>query len=407
MLTDVSVRKTAPANKRQEIMDGQVRGLFLLVQPTGAKSFAVRYSRAGRVMKVTLGPYPALSLVEARRRALGIAASVANGADPAEEKKAARKAAARVPETVKTVRTIADEFLKRHTNEHNGARWATETQRILDRNILPSIGDRPAVEVDKAAINDMLDIITARGPIAANRTLAVTKKLFRWSLGRGYVDRDPCAGIAKPGAEQRRDRVLSDDELAHVWRAAEGVAYPFGPAVRTLILTGQRREEVGAMRWSEIDLAEKIWTLPAARAKNNVEHVVPLSDAARLLLRSLPRIGRAGFVFTTTGETAVSGWSKAKANLDDAILEAMQKEDPKAEPLERWTMHDMRRTVATGLAGLGVALPVVEKILNHVSGSFGGVAGVYQRFAFATEKREALDKWAARVAMIAGGTRDG
>ena len=109
-------------------------------------------------------------------------------------------------------------------------------------------------------------------------------------------------------------------------------------------------------------------------------------------------------MFTTTGETAVSGWSKAKANLDDAILEAMQKEDPKAEPLERWTMHDLRRTVATGLAGLGVALPVVEKILNHVSGSFGGVAGVYQRFAFATEKREALDKWAKRVEAIVGGT---
>ena len=156
------------------------------------------------------------------------------------------------------------------------------------------------------------------------------------------------------------------------------------------------------MGWSETDLAEKVWTLPGARVKNNVEHVVPLSDAALLLLRSLPRIGRAGFVFTTTGETAVSGWSKAKANLDEAILEAMQKEDPKAGPLERWTMHDLRRTVATGLAGLGVALPVVEKILNHVSGSFGGVAGVYQRFAFATQKREALDQWAAHIAAIAG-----
>ena len=131
MLTDVSVRKAAPTNRRQEITDGQVPGLVLLVQPTGAKSFAVRYSRAGRVMKVTLGPYPALSLAEARRRALGIAASVANGADPAEEKKAARKAAARVPDAVKTVRTIADEFLKRHTDEKNGARWAAETRRIL------------------------------------------------------------------------------------------------------------------------------------------------------------------------------------------------------------------------------------------------------------------------------------
>jgi integrase len=390
MLTDVSVRKSAPTNKRQEIMDGQVRGLFLLVQPTGAKSFAVRYSRAGRVMKVTLGPYPALSLVEARRRALGIAASVANGADPAEEKKAARKAAARVPEAVKTVRMIADEFLKRHTSEHNGARWAAETQRILDRNILPAIGDKPAVEVDKAAINKMLDTIATRGPIAANRTLAVTKKLFRWALGRGDVDVDPCAGIAKPGAETKRDRVLSDDELARVWRAAANAAYPFGHAIQLLILTGQRREEVGAMQWSEIDFTTRVWTLPAARAKNNVEHVVPLSEAALSLLRNLPRFGRAGFVFTTTGATAISGWSRAKQQLDNASAVA------------DWTIHDLRRTVATGLAGLGVAMPVVEKILNHVSGSFGGVAGVYQRFAFADEKREALDKWAARVAGIVG-----
>jgi integrase len=407
MLTDVSVRKTAPTNKRQEIMDGQVRGLFLLVQPTGAKSFAVRYSRAGRVMKVTLGPYPALSLVEARRRALGIAANVANGADPAEEKKAARKAAARVPEAVKTVRMIANEFLKRHTSEHNGARWATETQRILDRNITPAIGDKPAVEVDKAAINDMLDTITTRGPIAANRTLAVTKKLFRWALGRGYVNVDPCAGIAKPGAETRRDRVLSDDELARVWRTAEGMAYPFGAAVRLLILTGARREEVGAMKWVEVDLAAKVWTLPAARAKNGVEHVIPLSDSVVDILKSLPRIGRPGFVFTTTGETAISGWSKAKTTLDDAILKAAREEDPKAEPIPGWTIHDLRRTFATGLAGLGVALPVVEKILNHVSGSFGGIAGVYQRFAFAAEKRDALNKWAARVAAIVGSNGNG
>ncbi len=162
----------------------------MIVQPTGMKSWAVRYSRNGRVKKVTLGPYPALSLAEARRRALGIAASVANGGDPAEEKKAERKAAARAPDVVRTVRTIADEFLKRHTDEKNGARWAAETKRILDRNILPAIGDKPAAGVGKADIHDILDTIMDRGtPIAANRTLAVVKKLYRWALSRGYVDR--------------------------------------------------------------------------------------------------------------------------------------------------------------------------------------------------------------------------
>jgi integrase len=306
-----------------------------------------------------------------------------------------------VPTPARTVSVIADEFLKRHTDEKNGPRWATETRRILDRNVLPAIGDKPAACVGKAEIHDMLNAIMDRGaPTAANRVLAVVKKLFRWALGRGYVDRDPCSGIPKPGNETKRDRVLDNDELARVWRSAETMAYPFGPAVRLLILTGARREEVGAMRWSEIDLEGKIWTLPAGRAKNNVEHVVPLSDPALSLIRSLPRIGRAAFVFTTTGETAVSGWSNAKANLDDAILEAMREGDPKPEAIPGWTLHDLRRTFATGLAGLGVATPVVEKILNHVSGSFGGVAGVYQRHAFAVEKRAALHKWAARVAVI-------
>jgi integrase len=407
-LTDASIKKLKAPATRQEIRDYGAPGLYLIVQPTGAKSFAVRYSRAGRVLKTTIGPYPAIPLAEARKSALGIATNVANGGDPAAEKRAEKTKPA--PSAERTVRAIADEFLRRHTGEKNGQRWADETRRLLDRNILPAIGDKHISEVGKADIHDVLDPIMDRGaPIAANRVLAVVKKLFRWGLGRGYVEGDPCAGIPQPGAEIKRDRVLSDEELARVWRAAEGMPYPFGPAVKLLILTGARREEVGAMRWRESDFEAKTWTLPAARAKNNVEHVIPLSDSAVALLKSLPRIGRRndGFVFTTTGKTSVSGWSRAKVIIDAAMLGAMRKKDPKAEPPERWTIHDLRRTVATGLAGLGVALPVVEKILNHLSGSFGGVAGVYQRHAFAGEKRDALDKWAERVAMIAGSTRDG
>ena len=383
MLTDVSIRKTVATTKRQEIPDKQTRGLYLIVQPTGAKSWAVRYSRNGRVLKTTLGPYPALSLSDARRGALQVAASVAKGGDPQRDKMAER-AATLTP--VRTVKAIVDEFLKRHADEKSGKRWAAETRRILNRDVLPAIGDMAATAVSKAEIHNLLDPITDRGsPIAANRTLAVVKKLFRWSLGRGYVDLDPCEGIAKPGDETKRNRVLSDDELARVWRATEAMAYPFGPAIRLLILTGARREEVGAMRWSEVDFAAEVWTLPAARAKNSIEQVVPLSNSAIDILKSLPRIGRSSFVFTTTGETSISGWSRAKTTLDAA------------SGVAGWAIHDLRRTFATGLAGLGVPLPVVEKILNHVSGSFGGVAGVYQRFAFADEKRDALDQWAEHI----------
>ena len=384
MLTDVSIRKTVATTKRQEIPDKQTRGLYLIVQPTGAKSWAVRYSRNGRVLKTTLGPYPALSLSDARRKALQVAASVANGGDPQLDKMAER-AATITP--IRTVKAIVVEFLQRHTGEKSGKRWATETRRILNRDVLPAIGDKAAAGVGKADIHEILDAIIDRGaPIAANRTLAVLKKFFRWSLGRGYIDRDPCSGISKPGDEAKRDRVLNAAELADIWRSAESMAYPFGPAVRLLILTGARREEIGAMRWGEVDLVAKAWTIPGERTKNGIEHVVPLSDPALSILEGLPRIGRYdGFVFTTTGKTAVSGWSKAKVALDTA------------SGVPDWRLHDLRRTFATGLAGLGISMPVVETILNHVSGSFGGVAGVYQRHAFANEKREALDKWAEHV----------
>jgi integrase len=401
MLTDIAIRKISAPTKRQEMRDDGAQGLYLIVQPTtGAKSFAVRYSRGGRVLKTTLGPYPAVSLADARRQALQIRAAVANGGDPQRDKKAAANVAAE-----RTLAAVTDEFLKRHTGAKNGERWAAETRRILERNILPAIGDTLIGSVGKPEIRDVLNAIADRGaPIAANRTLAVIKKLFRWALGQGYVDRDPCAGISKPGGETKRARVLLDDELARVWGAADAMSYPFGPAVRMLILTGARREEIGGMRWGEVDLGEKMWTLPAARAKNGVEHVIPLSDAAAAILENMPRIGkRDGFVFTTTGKTAVSGWSRAKVNIDAAV----DKVANDAKPLPHWTIHDLRRTVASGLAGLGVALPVVEKILNHVSGSFGGVAGVYQRHAFADEKRDALDKWAARVAVIVGGRING
>ena len=395
MLTDVAIRKINTPPSRREIRDDGAPGLYLIVQPTGAKSFAARYSRNGRVLKTTIGPYPAVTLADARRQALQIAAAVASGADPQSDRRAAR-AAANVP-AERTVAEVAYEFLKRHTDEKNGPRWAAETRRIVDRNILPVIGDKAFSSVGKADIHDMLDAIKDRGtPIAANRTLSVVAKLFRWALTRSYVDRDPCAGLPKPASEPKRDRVLSDDELARVWHAAEAMPYPFGPAVRLLVLTGARRDEVGGMRWSEVDIAARVWTLPAERAKNGVEHVIPLSDAAVGILESVPRIGwRDGFVFTMTGRTPISGWSRAKAQLDNA------------SGVAGWTLHDLRRTFATGLAELGVALPVVEKILNHISGSFGGVAGVYQRFAFADEKRDALDKWAARVAVIVKDTANG
>jgi integrase len=182
--------------------------------------------------------------------------------------------------------------------------------------------------------------------------------------------------------------VLTDDELRTIWHACDKIGWPFGPMVKLLMLTAQRRDEVAEMRWSEIDIDAKTWTLARERVKNDQAHVVPLSDAAIEVLGSLPRVkGKGDFVFTTTGDSPIAGFSRAKDRLDDAVSETL----PSA--LERWTFHDLRRTAATGMARLGIDLPVIERVLNHISGSFGGIVGVYQRHNFADKQRGALQAW--------------
>jgi integrase len=192
-----------------------------------------------------------------------------------------------------------------------------------------------------------------------------------------------------------------------VWLGANAIGRPFGPLVQALILTLQRRDEVAGMRRKE--LRERSWIIPKERTKNGIEHDVPLSAAASELLAGMPTIGKAGLVFTVTGDTAISGFSRAKERLDAEVLKIQRSEAVQCgsspdgiEPLPHWTLHDLRRTGASGMARLGIQLPVIEKVLNHTSGSFRGVVGVYQRHGFSEEKRTALDTWARHVLSIIG-----
>jgi integrase len=395
MLTDVEIRKLPPppAGGRVEKLDAGYDGagaLYIVVQPTGARSWAFRYSHHGKARKLTIGRYPGLGLADARKEARRLGVEVERGADPCADKAAVKASTAPAP-VVRTVAKVADEFLKRHTDVRNGERWARKVRRILAKEVVPVIGAKPIAEVTKADIRDMIDGIAdgdgkrAPAPIMANRTLAVVAKLCRWSLGRDYIDRDPTAGLPKPGTETKRDRVLTDAELASVWRAADGLGYPYGPAIKLLILTGARREEVGAMRRSEI--APGKWTLPASRSKNKLDHITPLSAPAMAVLNGLPRIGRSDLLFTTNGVTPASGWSTAKATLD------------RLSGVTHWVVHDLRRTLATGMGeGLGIAPHVVEAVLGHV---VKGIAGVYNRSGYLREKGEALDLWAKHVEEIA------
>jgi integrase len=267
---------------------------------------------------------------------------------------------------------------------------------------------RTVHEITRRDVNELLDSIVARdSPITANRTLAAIRKMFNWAVSRDIITVSPCAGVSPPSPEISRDRVLDDNELRLAWLASDTIGWPFGPFVQILILTVQRRDEVAGMFRKELRHEERLWIVPKERTKNSIEHEVPLSPTAWDLLARQPKIaGKAGLVFTVTGETPISGFSRAKDRLDTEILriQRAEAEDPdRVTPLPHWTLHDLRRTGASGMARLGIQLPVIEKVLNHISGSFRGVTGVYQRHSFAEEKRKALEVWASFVQSVVSG----
>jgi integrase len=385
-----TVESAKPAAERREIPDGLLPGLYLIVQPSGAKSWAVRYRHHGRPCKHTLGRYPAIDLAGARKVAGAALRVVAEGRDPAQEKKQAR------PTKVDDIEIVAEQFIERHCNRSNRPRTAAETARLLEQHVLPRLRGRSAQEITRRDILGLLDrVVDGGAPIAANRTLAAVRKLFNWCISRDIVTVSPCTGVKPPTPERSRDRVLSDNELVRVWRASQKIGGAFGALVQLLALTGQRRDEVAAMRWDELDLEGRSWTLPRGRVKNDQGHEVPLSAAAVAILESLPRIAESPFVLTTNGTAPSSGYSKGKRRLDELLPQEMPP----------WRLHDLRRTVASGMARLGINLPVIEKVLNHSSGSFAGIVSVYQKHSFADEKRDALDIWGRHVETLVAGKR--
>lgn len=431
VLTTKAVEKAEAAADRREIPDALVPGLRLVVQPSGAKSWAVRYRHAGAPKKLVLGPLapvidgeeppPVLGLPMGLKGAREIARQqlqiLAAGRDPSEERKAA-KVKAKEAETADRdlVSEVVEQFLARYLKPRAKPGYYTSTKAILDKDIIPRWGKRRIQDIRRRDVLDLLDAVVERGAaVQANRVLAAVRKLFAWAVDRDILDTSPAAGVKPPTPETSRDRVLTDDELRLVWLAAGKVGYPFGQMVRLLVLTGARRDEVAGMRRSELS-ANGIWTLPASRTKNSRAHALPLPSQAVAVIANVPAVkvtkadgdipahrGKRDYLFTTTGKAPVSGFTRAKERLDKAMLEIARKEaedsgiDPESVKLAPWTFHDVRRSMASGLARLGVSLPVVERLLNHVSGSFGGIVSTYQHHQFDDEKRAALTTWAAHI----------
>ena len=433
-LTAASVKNLLPGARRLDIPDRGCPGLRLIIQPTGHKAFALRFRRPdGRSGKLTLGPVdllgtetpdePAiggpLTLAAARKLASDINRQRAFGRDPIADHNTAKRRRKVERETMNAnvFAPLARAFIEQHAKPKTRT-WALSAQLLgLRPDTLESIPKgladrwrvRPVTEITPDDIHDLVDEIRQRGvPGWARRNggdsvawvaHARIAKFFSWLIERRVIAANPCSAVRRPDASTPRERVLSDTELRWFWLACGALGEPFGPLLQLLLLTGQRRSEVAEMTWTE--LSGDTWSLPASRTKNARAHTVPVSRQARDLIAGVHRIGD-GFIFSTNGSTHVSGWSKTKRRLDAKMLDLARAEKPDAT-IPPWTVHDLRRTVASGLQKLGVALPVTEKILNHVSGSFGGITGVYQRHEYASERRDALERWAAYVEGIVSG----
>jgi integrase len=377
-LTDAAVeRLKAPAGGQVDYFDKQYPGLTLRVSCGGRKAWNYLYRINGKQRRLRLDIYPAMSVAEAHEAWRKARDAVQAGRDPT-----ARAGPA------KDFTSVFEEWFQRDQAK-NKSRVAV--RGYFERNVLPYWQRRPIDEIGKRDCLNVIDALADQGKITAARRLhGHLHRLFKWAIGRDIITLNPLAGVDKPGASVKRDRVLSDDELVKVWNGAERLGWPYGPAFQLLILTGARREEIGRLRWAEID--NNTIKLEGSRTKNGEPHHIPLSAAAAAVLYDLPRIADSPFVFTSSGKSPLSGWSTAKLDLDDF-----------AAISHPWRTHDFRRTCATGLQKLGTSLQVTEAILGHTAGSRGGVVGIYQRYSYDAEKRAALEAWGAHVMALVEG----
>jgi len=374
MLTTKSLDAMPPSTlKRYEVRDQKVKGLHVRVSTTGAKVFYTMVRPNGSRKRIKIGPYPVVSLADARRRAMEIARDVELGEfdKPSEV----------VEVSAETLGEIIPKFIELHAKP-NTKDWK-RTESVLHK--FDGLKDRPIDQIKRQDVSKVLDGIIANGtPTRANRALSAIKKLMNWCVMRGDIETSPMALLRPPTREIARDRVLNDDEIRMIWQHSDAEDYPFGPFLKLLMMTGQRRAEVSDMRWSELNLDEGVWELPASRVKNARLHIVPLPPQAVDILRSLHRFLDSDFVFTTTGRSAISGFGRLKERIEATMR----------ENTPDWRFHDFRRTASTGMAKIGVAPHVIDAVTNHKSGVVSGVGATYNRYTYFNEKREALEQWA-------------
>ena len=411
-LTSVRVRTAKPKAKQYEIFDRSVGGFALRVSPTGLKSFVVNYRFNGKSRRYTLGSTTATSLSDARNEAIRIKNAAKDGIDPQKEKQRQEEAQqlAKIKEAssdANTFAAVADLFIKRHA-VGRGKTPRLKSWKQYDRNlknhVLPKWGTRQIDEIKRKDVVALLDYVEDNsGLVAANRTLATVRKLFNWAMLRSLVEFSPIiTGMARPG-EKPRDRTLNDAEIKSLWMAAEKFGYPFGHYHRVLLATGQRKGEIANMCWSDLDIDKAVWTIPSYKTKSDRgDHVVPLNETALRVIKDIPHAEYSAFVFPARGNFSnpLSGFSKVKPRLDKMTTSDEFKKAGLVA-LSGWTLHDLRRTMATTM-GQELQIPphIIGACLNHSPKASMGVTSVYVRGVPTTQIREAMDAWSEKLESI-------
>lgn len=372
-LTDTIVRTAKPPERGStSIFDDTQRGLCLRISAAGTKSFCLVQGKERK--RSYLGKYPTLSLAQARAECRRILAEQTLGLPKAK------------PVETPLFRDAVELFLATST-KRNRPRTTKDYRRLLTRHFVPALAGKPLQDITPRDIAKIIDGLLST-PSECAHAFAAIKIMFRWAARRHLTQNNPTGSIQGPPKARARERVLTGTELREVLLRARESGYPFGHVLELLILTGQRRSEIGSLEWSWIDTDKRTITLPASVTKNKREHTFPYGDMVADVLAQIDRRSRFLFPGSKDTDLPITGWSNFKAAFD------------KTCEVESWTLHDLRRTFATNLAALGIRIEVTEKLLNHVSGSFGGIVGVYQRHGFQDEMRAAIVVWEARLFKI-------
>jgi integrase len=390
-LTQVAVEKLKPPSEGRSIhWDRHLPGFGLRVTRNGQKSWVAMYRVGGRSVMETLGKFERIPKVdEARELARQAMQRAAAGEHPTEAKERRKREAEKV--AASNFGAAAALYVERYAKRHTKPQTWREVERQLRVDVLPRWANRPISSITRDDVRRLLERIAERGaPVQANRVRMRLSTLFNWAVREELIATNPVEHVDAVVKEAARDRILTDPEIVAFWTGCDRLGYPFGPLFRLLLLTGARRNEVAQMEWRELDLEARTWTIPASRAKNGKPHTLHMSDAAVELITTIRRDDNSPYVFTTILDRPVSGFNKPKGRLD----EYMNASD--------WILHDLRRSAASGMARLGIAPHVVDRILAHTAGTIKGVAAVYLRYEYEAERKAALDAWGRYIGTLIG-----